>query len=77
MSLDIAQTFEMLFDKNNNIAYKALQELQKESDKTNHVYLYMDKLSDMLITIILIFAQEGLHYSPIMQNGIKIIKLMK
>ncbi len=48
MALDIAQTFEMLFDKNNNIAYKALQELQKESDKTNHVYPYMDKLSDML-----------------------------
>lgn len=48
MALDIAQTFEMLFDKNNNIAYKALQELQKESDKTNHVYPYMDKLSGML-----------------------------
>lgn len=48
MALDIAQTFEMLFDKNNNIAYKAIQELQKESDKTNHVYPYMDKLSGML-----------------------------
>lgn len=38
----------MLFDKNNNVAYKALQELQKESEKTNAVYVYMDRLGDML-----------------------------
>ncbi|MFR8172553.1 MAG: hypothetical protein ACLU9Q_17230 [Marvinbryantia sp.] len=31
MPLNIAETFELLFDKNNNTAYKALQELQKES----------------------------------------------
>ena len=43
-----AETFELLFDKNNKIAYKALQELQKESEETDHVYPYMDRLSDML-----------------------------
>lgn len=45
---NIAETFELLFDKNNNTAYKALQELQKESEETDCVYPYMDRLSDML-----------------------------
>lgn len=48
MSVNIAETFELLFDKNNNVAYKALQELQKESEETDCVYPYMDRLSDML-----------------------------
>ena len=48
MSVNIAETFELLFDKNNKVAYKALQELQKESAGTDCVYPYMDKLSDML-----------------------------
>lgn len=48
MSFNIAETFELLFDKNNNTAYKALQELQKESQKTDCVYPYMDRLSNML-----------------------------
>ncbi len=48
MSFNIAETFERLFDKNNNIAYKALQELQKESEETDCVYPYMDRLSNML-----------------------------
>ena len=48
MSVHVAETFELLFDKNNTAAYKALQELQKESEKTNSVYPYMDRLSDML-----------------------------
>ncbi len=48
MSLNIAETFELLFDKNNNVAYKALQDLQKESEETDCVYPYMDRLSDML-----------------------------
>lgn len=43
-----AETFELLFDKNNKKAYEALQELQKESEETDHVYPYMDRLSDML-----------------------------
>lgn len=48
VSLNIAETFELLFDKNNNVAYKALQKLQKESEETDCVYPYMDRLSDML-----------------------------
>lgn len=48
VSLNIAETFELLFSKNNNVAYRALQELQKESIETDGVYLYMDRLSDML-----------------------------
>lgn len=45
---NIEETFELLFDKNNNVAYKALQELQKESEETDCVYPFIDKLSDML-----------------------------
>lgn len=48
VSLNIAETFELLFNKNNNVAYKALQKLQKESEETDYVYPYMDRLSDML-----------------------------
>lgn len=48
MSKNTAETFELLFAKNNKVAYKALQELQKESEETDHVYPYMDRLSDML-----------------------------
>lgn len=48
MAVNIAETFELLFDKNNKVAYKALQELQKESEETNCVYPYMDRLSDMI-----------------------------
>lgn len=48
VSLNIAETFELLFIKNNNVAYKALQKLQKESEETDCVYPYMDRLSDML-----------------------------
>lgn len=48
MPVNIEETFELLFDKNNNTAYKALQELQKESGKTDCIYSYMDRLSDML-----------------------------
>ncbi len=46
--VNIAETFELLFNKNNKVAYRALQKLQKESVETNCVYPYMDKLSDML-----------------------------
>ena len=48
MSVNIAETLELLLDKNNKIAYKALQELQKESQESACVYPYMDRLSDML-----------------------------
>lgn len=48
MTINIAETFELLFDKNNHVAYKALQELQRESEETDCVYPYMDRLIDML-----------------------------
>ncbi len=48
MPLNTTETFELLFDKNNNVAYKALQKLQKESIETDCVYPYMDRLSNML-----------------------------
>lgn len=48
MAVNVIEIFELLFDKNNKVAYKALLELQKESEKTNCVYPYMDRLSDML-----------------------------
>jgi len=41
VSINIAETFELLFDKNNNVAYKALQILQKESEETDCVYSYI------------------------------------
>ena len=48
MSINTAEAFELLFDKNNKTAYRALQELQKESVETDKVYSYMDRLGDML-----------------------------
>ena len=48
MAADIEKLFELLFDKNNNVAYKALQELIKESEEADCVYPYMDRLNDML-----------------------------
>ncbi|MDE5740972.1 MAG: SufBD protein [Oscillospiraceae bacterium] len=48
MSINTAELFELLFDKNNNTAYGALQELQKISEETDEVYPYMDRLGDML-----------------------------
>lgn len=48
MLINLSEIFELLFDKNNNIAYKALKELQKESEETDKVYPYFDRLSDML-----------------------------
>lgn len=48
MPANIAETVEALFDKNNAVAYKALQTLQKETEETNGVYAYMDRLCGML-----------------------------
>lgn len=48
MPVDIEKTFALLFDKDNKIAYRALQALQKESEKTDRVYPYMDRLGEML-----------------------------
>ena len=48
MVINVVEIFELLFDKDNKIAYKALLELQKESEETNCIYPYMDRLSSML-----------------------------
>lgn len=48
MAVNIAETYALLFDKNNNIAYEALQKLQKASESGNTVYSYMDRFIDML-----------------------------
>lgn len=48
MPESIETLFEQLFDKNNSTAYAALQALQKESERSDKVYPYMDKLGDML-----------------------------
>lgn len=48
MPESIETLFEQLFDKNNSTAYDALKALQKESERSDKVYPYMDKLGDML-----------------------------
>lgn len=48
MPVNTVEIFELLFDKNNNTAYKALQELQRKSLDSDEVYPYMDRLGDML-----------------------------
>ncbi|MEY8428178.1 SufBD protein [Lachnospiraceae bacterium 46-15] len=48
MEINVEDNFTLLFDKNNNTAYKALQALQKECEKSDRVYCYMDKLADMI-----------------------------
>lgn len=77
MAVNIAETFELLFDKNNNVAYKALQELQKESERTDCVYPYMDKLSVMLDSDNSYIRTRGITLLAYMPNGIRIIKLMR
>lgn len=48
MSVNVEEKLELLFDKNNNTAYKALQALQSESDETDKLYSYMEQFIDML-----------------------------
>ena len=48
MAENIEATYALLFDKNHNIAYEALQKLQKASESGNTVYSYMDSFIDML-----------------------------
>lgn len=48
MEINVADNFRLLFDKNNNVAYKALQTLQRECEESNKVYCYMDQLADMI-----------------------------
>ena len=48
MEINVEDNFKLLFDKNNNTAYKVLQILQKECEESDKVYCYMDKLADMI-----------------------------
>lgn len=48
MSLSIAENVALLTNKNNSVAYEALQALRKASEETDSVYLYMDRFSEML-----------------------------
>ncbi len=48
MKINIEDNFNLLFDKNNSTAYKALQALQKECEESDQVYCYMEKLADMM-----------------------------
>lgn len=46
--MNTSETFSLLFNKNQNTAYKALKILQKESEHTDHVYSFLDTMIDML-----------------------------
>ncbi|WP_297056521.1 SufBD protein [uncultured Dubosiella sp.] len=46
--MNTSETFSLLFNKNQNTAYKALKILQKESEHTDHVYPFLDTMIDML-----------------------------
>lgn len=48
MAVNIAEMYTLLFAKDNNVAYEALQQLQTESENANSVYPYMDNFIDML-----------------------------
>ena len=47
MSLSIAENVALLTNKNNSVAYEALQALRKASEETDSVYLYIDRFSEM------------------------------
>lgn len=48
MPINVSETFELLFNKNNNIAYEAQKQLMSESEENDSVYPFMDRLADML-----------------------------
>ena len=50
MPLNVSEAFELLFNKNNNIACKAMFELSEESDQNDSLYPYMDRMSAMLLS---------------------------
>lgn len=53
--MNTSETFSLLFNKNQNTAYKALKILQKESEHTDHVYPFWIQCS---IAVSPIFGQE-------------------
>lgn len=48
--MDISEKFELLFNKNNNIACKTMSELSEESDRSDSLYPYMDRMGAMLLS---------------------------
>lgn len=46
--MDIEETFRLLFDKKNHVAYEALKALQELSGESDRVYPYMDRFAEML-----------------------------
>lgn len=46
--MEIEEMIELLYDKDDNIAYKNLQELEKLSNKDDDIYKYMDEFIEML-----------------------------
>lgn len=48
MEINVEDNFLLLFDKNNNMAYKALQVLQKECEKSDKVYCYKEDIVSAL-----------------------------
>lgn len=48
MQIDIKETLSLLQSKDSKVSYKALQELQQESEKSDSLYSYMDMFFDML-----------------------------
>lgn len=48
--MDISERFELLFNKNNNIACKTMFELSQESDQNDSLYPFMDRMGAMLLS---------------------------
>ena len=48
--MDISEKFELLFNKDNNIACKTMLELSEESDRSDSLYPYMDRMGAMLLS---------------------------
>lgn len=48
MADNLSEQIEMLYSKNNTLAYQVLKELQRKSEETDEVYGYIDKFSEML-----------------------------
>lgn len=49
--MDVSETVELLFNKNNNVAYKALQELKKDILSALHkanIFVYDDSMQSLV-----------------------------
>lgn len=45
MEINVGDIFTLLFDRNNNTAYKALQTLEKECEESDRVYCFYGSVS--------------------------------